>query len=332
MSRVAQVQLEPCVPPAWARGGHAQTILGHLLPSRAARALGELDDGSRDERVEFALPDGDRLVARHAPGRGNAVLYLFHGIASEISAAYMVRTAALGRALGWDVYRVNHRGCGEGQGLARRPYHSGRAEDLSEAIRAGRARHPGKRHIAVGFSLSANALLLLLTGRRGEVQPDAAIAVNGPIHLANAAQLLEQGMNRVYDLRFSIECRMDVAYRRRRGLLGDRRYRFPWLASLREFDAIYTCPESGFPSREEYYSTCSTHEHLAAVRVPTVLLTAQDDPFIDYRDYVGAARSEHVHLHVEPHGGHLGYLTARPTPLGSDRWLDYALWEYLKAL
>lgn len=281
--------------------------------------------------MEIALPDGDRLVARHIASAGDTVLYLFHGIASNISADYMIRTAALGRKLGWDVYLVNHRGCGEGRGMARKPYHSGRAEDLSEAIRFGRARHPGKRHIAVGFSLSANALLLLLTGRRGEVQPDAAIAVNGPIDLANAARLLEQGLNRIYDLRFSAECRLDVKYREWKGLL-DRKYRFPWLLTLRDFDAIYTCAEGGFASREEYYATCSTREHLSSIRVPTVLLTAKDDPFIDYRDYAGAKRAPQVHLHVEEFGGHLGYLSASPTPLGTNRWLDYALWECLRKL
>ena len=320
-------QIEPCVPPAWARSGHAQTILGHLLPSR--RELAGVD--LQGERVEIRLPDGDRLVARHLAGSGDTVLYVFHGIASEISANYMLRTAALGRKRGWDVYLVNHRGCGEGRGLARKPYHSGRAEDLSEAIRLGRARHPGKRHIAVGFSLSANALLLLLTGRRGEVQPDAAIAVNGPIQLANAASRLEQGLNRIYDLRFSIECRQDVRDRARMGLL-ERRYEFPWLASVREFDGIYTCPEGGFSSREDYYEQCSSQPYLGLIRVPTVLLSAKDDPFIEARDYESARLSPSVHLHLEPVGGHMGYLTSSKTPLGSNRWLDYALWQYLEAL
>ena len=78
-----------------------------------------MPENFRGRRVEIPLPDGDRLVARHIVGRGgNVVLYLFHGIASNISADYMVRTAALGRRLGWDVYLVNHRGCGEGRGLA----------------------------------------------------------------------------------------------------------------------------------------------------------------------------------------------------------------------
>ncbi|MGZ3697869.1 MAG: YheT family hydrolase [Bdellovibrionota bacterium] len=255
MKVAADVKLEPCVPPVWARSGHAQTILAHLIPSEPLVPRSEL----QGELVEIPLPDGDRLVARYIAGTGSGVLYVFHGIASDISADYMVRTAALGRKLGWDVYLVNHRGCGEGRWLARKNYHSGRAEDLSEAIAVGRARHPGKKHLAIGFSLSANALLLLLSGRRGTVLPDAAIAVNGPIYLENASRLLGKGLNRIYDLRFTLECRMDA---KRRERAGGAHYDFPWLMTLREFDAIYTCPEGGFKDREEYYSTCSARDFL----------------------------------------------------------------------
>jgi predicted alpha/beta-fold hydrolase len=327
MTPASKLKIEPCRPPSWARSGHAQTILAHLLPSPTLVPRSEL----LGERIEIALPGGDRLVARHIAGAGDHVLYVFHGLGGNISADYMVRTAALGRKLGWDVYLVNHRGCGEGRGLAKKPYHSGCGEDLSEVIRFGRARHPGKKHLAVGFSLSANALLILLSGKRGEILPDAAIAVNGPIDLANSSELLGKGLNKIYDFRFSAECRLDVRYRHRQGLL-EKKYDFPWMTTLREFDAIYTSAEGGFASREDYYATCSTKDLLSSIQVPTVLLTAKDDPFIDYRDYLAAELPSSVHLHLEEVGGHMGYLNAAKTPLGSNRWLDYALWEYLRAL
>src|SRR5262249_44632192 len=152
--------IEPCVAPRWARGGHAQTIWGHVLPSKTASVS--------SERIEIAVSDGDRLVARyHAPAlcsrsgsRSGVLVSVFHGLSGDIDLDYMRRTTALALARGHAVLCVNHRGCGEGAELARRPYHSGRAEDLAAAIAWGRARHPDFRHGAVGFSLSANALLL----------------------------------------------------------------------------------------------------------------------------------------------------------------------------
>src|SRR5579885_2463070 len=175
----AELGLEPCVPPVWARGGHAQTILGHVLPSPLLRG---------GERFEVKLGDGDILVGKRYAGGDDKAVCLFHGLSGSNDMDYMHRTAALALKRGYTVYSMNHRGCGSGQGLARHPYHSGRAEDLSAAVAYAKKRHPRGRVAAVGFSLSANALLLLLGGQRGETQPDYAVAVNAPIDLETSAR------------------------------------------------------------------------------------------------------------------------------------------------
>lgn len=318
------VPLEPCRPPRWARGGHAQTLWGHLLPSPPL--------ARPSERVEIAVSDGDRLVARYfAPPRpSGAIVSLFHGLSGDIDADYMHRTTALALARGHAVLCVNHRGCGEGAHLARRPYHSGRAEDLAAAIAWGRARHPDYRHGAIGFSLSANALLLLLGRRPDSPQPDFAIAVNAPIMLARSSEALTRGLNRIYDVRFVTQLRRHLAGRARAGL--ETPYAIPRLATVRDFDQLYTAKAGGFADRADYYARSSAKPGLADIRVPTVLLHADDDPFVPVGDYRDAALSPSCHLHIERTGGHMGYLTDRPTPLGTKRWLDYALDAFLEAL
>jgi predicted alpha/beta-fold hydrolase len=61
-------------------------------------------------------------------------------------------------------------------------------------------------------------------------------------------------------------------------------------------------------------------------------LTAADDPFVPVESYERAELSPLAHMRIEAHGGHLGYLSALPTPLGTYRWLDWAIREYLQAL
>ncbi len=268
------------------------------------------------------------MVGSIHPGQSDWVVYLFHGLSGTSDSDYIHRTTRVARELGHTVIRANHRGCGEGAGLARLPYHSGRAEDLSAVIDLGRASFPRHRHLALGFSLSGNALLLLLSGRKGTTLPDAAVSVNAPIHLERAARLLKLGLNRIYDLRFVRECSRDIPLRDPEGA---RKYRIPWGASLHDFDSIYTAPAAGFRSREHYYESCSTYRVLEEIRVPTLLLTSEDDPFVDVRDYLEAKLSPAIRLHVEKFGGHMGYLTARRTPLGTRRWLDYALREAMSA-
>ncbi len=311
--------LEQCQVPFWAKSGHAQTILGHLLPSPRL--------GTKGKQFRIPTEDGDQLVAFVQEGGSDTVVYIFHGLAGSTDSTYMHRTSLIAQQLGHTVVLVNHRGCGEGRGMAKGPYHSGRAEDLSAAIEVGRKIYPRRRHLAIGFSMSGNALLLLLSGQRGQTLPDAAISVNAPIHLSLCSELLGQGLNRIYDLKFYIQCRKDLIAGKGDQRLGIKVPRFSTLFAL---DHIYTAPAGGFNSREDYYATCSTYEHLDKIKVPTIVFTAKDDPFVPVESYAAAKLSPNVHLHIEEYGGHMGYLSKDKTPLGTRRWQDYAIHQALR--
>jgi predicted alpha/beta-fold hydrolase len=185
--------------------------------------------------------------------------------------------------------------------------------------------------LAIGFSLSGNALLLLLSEPSRGTPPDFAIAVNAPIHLDNTSVRLSQGLNRIYDVHFVRLMRQRMKEKIKHGLLHPYQYRLTGLNTLREFDEIYLAREAGFRNRQDYYEQCSTYDKLATVAVPTVMLTAEDDPFIDAGDYVRSRLSPMIHLHIERHGGHMGYLTQDHHPKCGRRWMDYALSEYIRA-
>lgn len=333
------LNLRPCEPPVWARTGHRQTILGHILPSPKLRTKGR--------RLEIILPDGDRLVGFIQDGTTSTVVYIFHGLAGSTDGTYMHRTSIVAQKLGHTVVMFNHRGCGEGVGLAKLPYHSGRGEDIAAVVAEGRRLFPRHRHIVIGFSMSANATLCLLTGLRPNIKsdieasvepsielniktalPDLAIAINGPIDLASCAYLLSKGLNRIYDARFYRQCRVDVLLG---GAPDNVKKRLPQLTTLTKLDSLYTAPMGGFQSRDHYYSECSTAGHLDKIKIPTVILTTADDPFVPVSAYREAQLSPHVHMHIEPHGGHMGYLSRDHSRLGYYRWQDYAIEQVLIA-
>lgn len=319
-----RARLLPCRPPIWARSGHTQTMLGHLLPSPALKTKGK--------RFNVTLEsENERIVTTYLKGKTKTVVYLFHGLGGSSQAAYMHRTALIARHLGHHVFLNNHRGCGDGVGLAVEPYHSGRSEDLSAVIEFGRKMLPDHKHIAIGFSLSANALLLLAARVRAEVLPDAAIAVNGPIELDSASRKLTGGLNLLYNFVFLQELKEAVRQREKTGRLTNL-YALKNVFTVRGFDEAYTAPAGGFTNRDEYYSLCSARQYLPRIEIPTVLLTAADDPFVEFNHYKNAKISDSTVVHIEPHGGHLGYISRQETPLGSHRWLDYALREYIVAL
>ncbi len=310
-----------CAPPFWAKGAHAQTLLGNFLPSK-------LQDPPW-EPLNLKLKDGDTLRMRLIRGTSNTVVHLFHGLGGSANSAYMRRAAELFWRQGHSVLANNHRGSGEGRGQAVKPYHMGSTSDLSAMIQVGRGFFPEALHVAVGFSLSAGVLLLLL-GRDQDLGdlPDMAIAVNPPVDLEKVSLRLCQGFNRVYDLHFVDTLRRCVRERWEFGLL-DHPIHIPKKATLRDFDAIYTAPAAGFQDREDYYARCSCAPYLRYIQAPTVILTSKDDPFASAQDLDGVELSPSVHLHIAPTGGHMGYLSLG---VPKRRWLDYALDHYVREL
>lgn len=306
-------QPEPFVPWRWARGAHAQTILGHVL--REPRSVLPWTYET------LPLEDGDALVLHSLPGTSGRTVAFFHGLGGNAGSTYLVRAAAQAWRRGHAVIAADHRGAGIGRGLAKRPYHSGASADVAAVLAHARKRHPGHHLTAVGFSLSAAMLLLLVARDRHLAQPDAALAVNPPGDLEACSQRLLRGLNRLYDRRFVGLLRAEVEARS--GAL-------PPTPTLRDFDEVYTARAAGFRDRADYYARCSCGPHLRAIQAPTVLLSSLDDPFAPATD-LGPV-SPAVHLQVERHGGHMGYLADRPTPLGSRRWLDYAVDHYLARL
>ena len=309
----------PCAPPWFARGGHAQTLLGHLLPSPEPPV--STQPGAR--RLEVPLDDGDRLVAHVLSGTSDLRVHLFHGLSGDADADYMRRAAAVFRARGHTVVAGNHRGCGAGRGLARRPYHSGSGTDLATVLDASRREAPRAKHVAIGYSLSGNALLLAAAqGRLAHL--DGLIAVCPPVDLARTSRALNAGWARLYELRFTR--RLRNAIREREGKVP--RAIGPW-ASMRDLEEHYTAPRGGFRGADDYHERCSAFAHLAQVPIPAVVLATRDDPFAQ-ADYAALELPEHVHLHLEDHGGHTGFLTARGR--GCARWLEGALVHYVEAL
>ena len=73
-------------------------------------------------------------------------------------------------------------------------------------------------------------------------------------------------------------------------------------------------------------------EFAAGIGTPTLILTSKEDPFVAVEHYHQAKLSPSVQLHIEEFGGHLGYLSENPTPLGSRRWLDYFVREAILSL
>lgn len=308
-------------PPFWLRGAHAQTLAPFLWHRRVRLPW-------RHERLE--LPDGDFVDLAHIDGLTGPRVCLFHGLEGSIDSHYI---GGLARELvlhGMPVTLMHMRGCSGEPNRLPRAYHSGDTGDMRVLFDRLRQRDRDRPLLAVGFSLSGNALLKYLGEVRGNSPLHAAVAVSVPFDLAAAADHIDRGFSRIYQAH--LVRRMKASTRARIRRLGDLPIDHERLArarSFRDFDDAVTAPLHGFAGVDDYYTRSSCRPWLRHIETPTLIIHARDDPFVGphavpSRGEVGPG----VELAISAHGGHVGFIAAR-AGLRPYRWLNHRIPDWL---
>ena len=274
------------------------------------------DPGARRIRIEMS--DGDFLdtwrvdAAAHCP----RVLVL-HGLEGGPRSHYARGLLGEARRRGWGADLLVFRSCGDEINRTPRFYHSGETGDLAFVLDRLIAEFPASPLFLAGVSLGGNVLLKYLgeAGNGVPAQVSAAAAVSVPYDLARSSRHIDRGFSRVYQAHFLRSLRRKATAKRakfpdrvpapvaRRG------------ATLYAFDDAVTAPLHGFASAEDYYSQSSAIRWLSGIRIPTLLLSAADDPFlpVDVLRDVRRIAVGNPALHVEfvERGGHAGFIGGR---------------------
>lgn len=334
--------LRPFRPHPLFRGGHAQTIAGCYLPGltvveRATKHVVELPDGDRivlhdDDPLD---PGGATPASANTPASQNRrkVVLLVHGLGGSHRSGYLQRCMHKLTARGIRTFRMDLRGCGAGVPLARFPVHAGRSQDVGAALEFILRRHEDASVYLVGFSMGANLILKLL-GELGDLAPRrliGAMAVAPPIDLLECSRNLKHGLGWLYDRAFVTGLLKAAA--RRRQHVPDAHNLPPTVRPKRlfDFDEAYTAPVGGYASAEDYYVRASSGPFLKHITVPTLIVTAANDPIIPVRPFEAASYSPTTKLVITPCGGHLGYIGV-PKVDPDRRWLDWRLIEWVESL
>jgi hypothetical protein len=104
------------------------------------------------------------------------------------------------------------------------------------------------------------------------------------------------------------------------------------LRSLRDFDDQITARYCGFDGAQDYYTRAASSNVLDRIAVPTLVLHAEDDPFIRVLPPTRAKLLANPHItYVETdHGGHCAFLAQ---PNGYDgRWAERQLIAFLQRI
>ena len=310
-------------PPLYLQPPAIQTITPSLF-RRVAPLSGE------HELLE--LPDGDFLEL-HWHRRERPVLALLtHGLEGSMESSYLLGLAHALAEGGFDVLRWNMRGCGNARNRLLTWYHSGQSEDLRHVVSHALATHPGDI-VLVGISVGGNITLKYLGESATSLSPRIrrAVAVSVPMDLKGSAQELAKPKNALY---------MQYLLRPLRARMREKALRFPGqlnisgLSSIRtfsEFDTSFTAPFHGFTSVDEYWERSSSLQFLPSITVPTLIISAQDDPFLSLGcfPHTISRSNENILLETPKHGGHVGFIDS---PFLRRTWLDRRVSDFLSTI
>jgi len=206
------------------------------------------------------------------------------------------------------------RGSGPRAAPTRTLYHAGLTDDVTAALQWLAARSRVGSIVVVGFSLGGHVSLRLAAQWQDAVpeRVRALVSVSAPVDLDAVVTHLDRGSSwppyRSYLLRSLLQ--------------NVRRLRQRWpemkavgpielakIRTLRDYDDCIVAPMHGYAGAGAYYEAVSCGPELSRIRVPTLLLHAEDDPMVPWSTVEPFVREAGVALTVKvtQHGGHVGF-------------------------
>lgn len=299
-------------PPFLFRNGHVQSIYPTVF-----RYL----TGVRYVRERIATPDHDFIDLDWSCVGGRRAVLIAHGLEGHSRRSYMLGMIKAFNKRGWDAIAFNFRGCSGEPNRRLRSYHSGETGDLHTVICHIIKQKPYAGLAIIGFSIGGNITLKYL-GEKGsalfpEIQSAAAISV--PCDLKSSAEELSKRSNALYMKRFlkMFHEKIRLKMQHMPEKINDIGYKS--IRTFKDFDARYTAPIHGFSSVEEYWNKCSCKQFISEIKIPALLISAQDDPFLpeDCFPLKEAKDSHYLVLETPKYGGHVGFIAFNA---GNEYW------------
>jgi predicted alpha/beta-fold hydrolase len=308
-----ELNYPPFSPPRWLRNPHVQTVVASRKPRRWTYGWNTWES----MRIDLGSEGAVIAEASWQPGDPDRppVLVLLHGLEGSARSHYLIGMSRKAYAAGFHTIRVNTRNCGGTEHLTPTLYCAGLSQDVLAIVRAVRSRVRNPRIYAAAVSLGANILLKFLgeQGGNGEHYIRAAGVMSPPIELGLGVRRMQEPQNWIYQRYF---VRKLIRRMERKTQLfphiGDMR-RIARVRTIEEFDDVVTAPHFGFRTAENYYYVASSARVLDAVRVPTLIVQAKDDPMIPFDMFLhaGIERNPYLRLLATDYGGHTGFLHGR---------------------
>ena len=312
------------------KNGHVMTVASAFW--RRTFTLPQAED--RLFQVEPASKILGRCHWQRGRDNSHPVLVLVHGLEGSSDSSYMRGIAEMAWARGFHVIRLNQRNCGGTELLTPTLYNSGMSSDYRAILEELSGADGFRKIFFAGYSMGGN-LVTKMAGELGACAPSALYgiaAVCPAVNLAACADALERADNFFYQRHFVAGLMARYA---RKAKLFPQEYPsngFGPIRTVREFDDAITAPRFGYRDAQEYYETAGAKSVVDRIRVPSLLITAQDDPVVPYEAVraSGVEQNPAITVSAPEHGGHCAFISGQS---GSERfWAESRVVDFCAGL
>jgi predicted alpha/beta-fold hydrolase len=324
--------LQPFQPPPGLRNPHLQSLLnssgirGAVVRRRARELL--------LAEQEWLLDGGTgvRLIGHYSvqEGASRGLAVLLHGWEGSSHSNYILATGARLFTEGFDVFRLNFRDHGDSHHLNPGIFHSCRLDEVINALAHMQQRTGARDWAMAGYSLGGNfALRVALHGPERGLRIRQVVAVSPVLDPEHALRAMEEGVS-FYEGYYNRKWARSL--RRKQQCFPDSYDYDTWyrISRMREKTRYLATRYYEFETLESYLDGYSiAGDRLAALRVPSTLLTSHDDPVIPVSDTETLTFNPYLEVWVTRRGGHCGYLKnwkleSWAEDLIADRFLNHA--------
>ena len=318
-------------PAWWMTNRHAQTILPRLYPKPC---------DFRPRFQDFELSDGDFVELtwsgdpEHVPERKPIVVVL-HGLEGSFDSFYAKRMMNAMHQNDWFSVLMHFRGCGAKPNRQPHSYHSGQTTDVVEFVNHLRQRFPHSPIYAIGFSLGGNVLAKYL-GEFPDNPLSGGVVISAPLQLKACAETIGKGFAKVYQ-KYLVDKLVASTQDKIKHLNGATGLKLSAedvaeFTNIIDFDEHITAPMNNFDGAEDYYRQASAKPYLQHIKTPTLIIHAQDDPFMNHE--VIPAESElsaQVQFELSETGGHVGFISGS-NPFNPVFWTELRSVDFIQSL
>jgi len=290
------------------------------------------------KRQRISTPDDDFIDLDISSVNSKNAVIAIHGLEGSAHSLYILSLAKYLNEQDIDIISVNLRGCGGQDNKFIYAYHAGFTQDLECVLNHITKNYDYQSISLVGYSLGGNMVLKYM-GENGCNVPEivkCCVAVSAPCNLEDSSKELAKKSNFIYMAAFlkSVKIKARLKFKQfpnhrldKKNILASKNFA--------QFDNYFTAPAFGYKSAEALYQSNSCKPFLQAIKKPTLLLSALDDPFLGSDCYPFKEAKNHTYfdLLATKYGGHVGFNSSFKNikNLWSEKFITTYIKEHISA-